>query len=369
MCYASARYIEEPFTNLYMDASASITCPPTYSVIYAEQTCRRVYVPLECPEGQEEFNGECVPVCPAGSTRINGVCTSNGCPAAGTSAGPYTTDSDSTAYTCETYNGRACTIKIEPTICVRYEQDGRTYSSCHGDGKFTGGSCWGGGDGGGTTPGGSPGDPDPTPDPNPYPDPSPSNPGGPGAPDQGTGTPTPSPGPAPPPPQPQPEEPDGSCPAGTSRINGECIKNPESPGPTGSCPSGSVRVGEQCVYTSSPGDGSSSGGTPGGGGDGDADGDCEPGSTLLKCSTMGGLPGGDGINRSTRNMTFAPDNAMATTGACPASVTIPLLGTTLTVVDMVEACDLISTYVRPIAILLSAFMALGIAAGVLKTET
>src|SRR5690606_24350041 len=42
ICYVTARYVEEPFTNQFLDATAQITCPTTYSLIAAEQTCRRV---------------------------------------------------------------------------------------------------------------------------------------------------------------------------------------------------------------------------------------------------------------------------------------------------------------------------------------
>lgn len=118
--------------------------------------------------------------------------------------------------------------------------------------------------------------------------------GGPG------GGPRPNPNP-PPPPVPQDPQPDGSCPSGSSKINGSCIKNPvplppptpENPG--GVCPPDTTRVGSQCVYSVPPpgkgqGDGDSQGDGQGDGQGGSGfGGSCQSGFTCegdaVQCAT------------------------------------------------------------------------------------
>ena len=84
---------------------------------------------------------------------------------------------------------------------------------------------------------------------------------------------------------------------------------------------------------------------------------------------MTGTPATDGISKITRNIGLVPENVMGQTSGCPASRTVSLLGHSIVIADMPYICGLISTYVRPIAILLSAFMALGIAGGALRSDT
>lgn len=198
-----------------------------------------ICVPADCPPDTTRVNGICVPDpdCPPGYTRVNGQCVKNRCPAGGSSAGEYVGTSTGTAYTCEPYANTLCGVKVEMDFCVV----NGAVRSCQGQGEWTGSGCTAGN-------GNNPPDPDPDPGPNPPTDP-PTDP----PPESGDPSPPKPVDPTKPPlptPQPQPENPDGSCPAGTSKVNGACIKNPEPPNSDGQCPAGSVKVGTECVYSS-----------------------------------------------------------------------------------------------------------------------
>lgn len=204
-------------------------------------------VPDACKPNETRVNGVCVPEppCPTGQTRVNGKCVPSKCPSQGTVSDQwFEVTSPGTSATC-LYNGNDgsyCTMSVKPSVIA--SADGRT-TYMGGYGVYTGGTC------GPSEPGkpapqdpakpdGDPNDGTKPPGPN---DPRPGekpggNPGGPGN-------------------NPTPPGPDGKCPDGTYKSNGNCYqKDPPKlpPDNDGKCPNGYIKAGSQCVPLMPPED-------------------------------------------------------------------------------------------------------------------
>lgn len=124
--------------------------------------------------------------------------------------------------------------------------------------------------------------------------------------------------------------------------------------------------------TGGGGSGSSDGGTGNTGGDtggndgsdGEEEGEkCPAGDQTLGCAKFGEVPGEDGIGRSTFNLSFLPENLLGVTGTCPQDKTIQLNGQTIKMIDMQWACNALSTYVKPVFILIALITATFIVSG------
>lgn len=204
-------------------------------------------VPDACKPNETRVNGVCVPEppCPAGQTRVNGKCVPSKCPSQGTVSDQwYEVTSTGTSATClyNSTDNTYCTMSVTPSVIAR--SDGRiTYMG--GYGVYTGGTC-GPSEPGKPTPQ-DPDKPEGDPDKGTKPagpnDPKPADkpgaqPGGPGN-------------------NPTPPGPDGKCPEGFYRSNGNCYqKDPpkQPPDNDGKCPSGYVKVGSECVPLMPPED-------------------------------------------------------------------------------------------------------------------
>ena len=306
-----------------------VACPAGST--YMGGTQCKVSAPVGCPAGQHEEGGACVPdfckpnevrvnglcvpepECPAGTSRVNGQCKPESCPK-GRSAGGYDLTSEGVQYLCEQWLADSCMVRVSPTTSVSWiDADGKSHTSYYGEGKFTGAKCTGGspnpggnndgggnnnngggnngggntgggntgggntggGDtggntGGGNTGGGSTGG---------------GNTGGgntgggntgggnTGGGNTGGGSVAPTPNPNPPAVHPGTATgSDGSCPPGTSKINGRCYPNGMVPADgDGKCPPGFVRVPGGCAAVKPTGGGNTGGGNTGGGNTGGGD--------------------------------------------------------------------------------------------------
>lgn len=206
-------------------------------------------VPNACLPEQTRVNGLCVdpPPCPAGQSRVNGKCEPFKCPPKGTVSDQwYELSSNAAAATClfnsddKTY----CTMTIAPASIA---SSGGVVSYIGGYGVYTGGTC-GPSDPGKPTPvdpdkpEGDPGDGTKPPGPK---DPKPG--------EKPNGTPGPGTGPA----TPTPPNPDGTCPPGMYRSNGQCYQKdppPKPPDDDGKCPAGYVKVNDKCIPLMPPED-------------------------------------------------------------------------------------------------------------------
>ncbi|WP_158515838.1 IgG-binding virulence factor TspB family protein [Hydrogenophaga sp. PBC] len=83
---------------------------------------------------------------------------------------------------------------------------------------------------------------------------------------------------------------------------------------------------------------------------------CELFPNVLACAELGD-PTGDDIPRSERSVSFEPE-VLFGSGSCPADVTITSQGMTVTVGQWSSWCPYITTYMRPMVLLLAAFAAL-----------
>lgn len=197
-------------------------------------------VPDACKPNETRVNGVCVPEppCPTGQTRVNGKCVPSKCPSQGTVSDQwYEVTSPGTSATClyNSNDGTYCTMSVKPSVIA---SSGGTTTYMGGYGVYTGGTC-GPSEPGKPTPQ-DPADPDGDPDkgtkpagPNdPRPDTKPGgNPGGPGN-------------------NPTPPGPDGKCPDGTYKANGNCYqKDPPKlpPDNDGKCPNGYIKAGDKCI--------------------------------------------------------------------------------------------------------------------------
>ncbi|MDO5625550.1 MAG: virulence factor TspB C-terminal domain-related protein, partial [Pseudomonadota bacterium] len=103
-------------------------------------------------------------------------------------------------------------------------------------------------------------------------------------------------------------------------------------------------------------------------GGGEGDDACAKNPRRVGCADMGDLPSSDGISRISPNIGFTFENIMGDGAACPADTTISVMGQSINLGMMTQACDFIQRYVRPLVVLLSTLAALMIAAGVLRTD-
>lgn len=87
---------------------------------------------------------------------------------------------------------------------------------------------------------------------------------------------------------------------------------------------------------------------------------CELFPNVLACAEFGD-PDGDDIPTQTRNVDFEAENLFGG-GSCPADTTITVRGNTITIGQWSTWCPYITTYVRPMVLLLAAFIALTIVA-------
>lgn len=83
---------------------------------------------------------------------------------------------------------------------------------------------------------------------------------------------------------------------------------------------------------------------------------CELFPNVLACVELGD-PEGDEIPREERSVSFSPE-VLFGSGSCPADVTITSQGMTVTVARWSSWCPYITTYMRPMVLLLAAFAAL-----------
>lgn len=83
---------------------------------------------------------------------------------------------------------------------------------------------------------------------------------------------------------------------------------------------------------------------------------CEMFPNILACAEFGD-PDGDEIPRGERSVSFSPE-VLFGSGSCPADKTITAQGLTITVGQWSTWCPYITTYMRPIVLLLAAFAAL-----------
>lgn len=174
------------------------------------------------------------------------------------------------------------------------------------------------------------------------------------------------------------------CDVQYNKVNINCTENPE-PDVPGAPPGGDGGSGTDPGDGSGtdPGDGSGSGpgdgsgtgpgdgsGTdPGDGEDGeeeeeDKEEDCPAGSTEVRCSRLTAPGPGDGIiPRDTFSVSYTPDNVLGTNAACPADRVINIFGHQMHITNMTFICDVLRSYVRPIAIMLASFVAVFIVLG------
>lgn len=356
-CYADGYY-----TNIYGDqisrnVSVVAVCPtasPSWSINHTLRLCQR---PLaECPTGTERVDGQCVPKCQPDEHRVDGICKKNGCPN-GKPAGEFGTSSDEPTFLCSYYlpAWKYCMVTVPQPACIKYQSGGEWKQSCGGAGVWRGGAC---------TPVNAPAPSDPDPSAPPTQDPE----------TPGTQKPDPS---APPAPAPTPPDEGGNCAAGTHKgDDGQCYKDnqapTQNPGSPSTCPEGMAKVFidgvETCVANQFGGSGAGTGGTTGGGTGGGSTGgggagDCVPGDVRLSCSTINGQAE-DGIGRVTKTITWTPDYVLGSGGGtCPADQVVTMAGRQFTLTNMAWACDKLSAYVRPMAILLATISAIFIVTG------
>ena len=102
--------------------------------------------------------------------------------------------------------------------------------------------------------------------------------------------------------------------------------------------------------------------------DGD-DGDllCKLMPNILACQTMG-ESGPANVPTANRTIMVLPENAFGNNASCPPDPSISLNGRTLVLPIYSRGCNILVRYVRPIAILLAAFLSLMIETGVTKQE-
>lgn len=74
------------------------------------------------------------------------------------------------------------------------------------------------------------------------------------------------------------------------------------------------------------------------------------------------------LPKDTVSITYTPENFGGGGGSCVAPVDISYFGHSARILDTDQACDWISAYLRPVALLVAAFISLGIVVGGLKTE-
>lgn len=86
---------------------------------------------------------------------------------------------------------------------------------------------------------------------------------------------------------------------------------------------------------------------------------CANSPDRMMCVKLGTVEGE--IPTATRSVSYTPEILFGS-GTCPPDQTIVVYGMSLKLTDMPKACNLLSTYVKPIAVLLAAFTALMIVA-------
>ncbi len=74
------------------------------------------------------------------------------------------------------------------------------------------------------------------------------------------------------------------------------------------------------------------------------------------------------LPKDTVSITYTPENFGGGGGSCVAPVDISYFGHSARILDTDQACGWISAYLRPVALLVAAFISLGIVVGGLKTE-
>lgn len=256
-------------------------------------------------------------------------------------------------------------VSVPNPACVKYQDNGVWKQSCGGQGVWSGGACTP------TTP------PKPTP-PSPDPEGPPPDPNAPPKDPETPGTNPPAPTPTPTP-TPTPPDPGGNCPEGQHKgADGQCYKNdqppvedPSNPGET-TCPPGMSKVyinGVATCVSSEYGGGPPGGGSnPGDPGDpdpgtGGGSGNCVPGDKRVACSTLDG-EAPDNIGRVTKTVAWTPDYVLGSGGgSCPADQVVTIAGRQIKLTDMAWACDKLSAYVRPMALLLATISAIFIVTG------
>lgn len=83
--------------------------------------------------------------------------------------------------------------------------------------------------------------------------------------------------------------------------------------------------------------------------------DCDKYPNSVACAAMD-LPGGEQVPSETREITLENGGTFAG-GGCPADVTMGFRGATLTLLPMASACGWITTWVRPLFLLIATITA------------
>ena len=110
------------------------------------------------------------------------------------------------------------------------------------------------------------------------------------------------------------------------------------------------------------------GGKPGGGDNGDGEkGDefCKKYPKSLACAELGDAGDGE-VPTNEREISWQPDNRMASGGSCPADPRISLMGQTYTLEIFSLACEYIRRYGRPVVLLIAAFISYIIVSGAFR---
>lgn len=72
------------------------------------------------------------------------------------------------------------------------------------------------------------------------------------------------------------------------------------------------------------------------------------------------------MTRSDQQVSYLPETVMAASGGCPVDPVVTLGGQSIAVPLFSKSCGFVVNYVRPMAIMLAAFMAFMIVSGGLK---
>ena len=76
----------------------------------------------------------------------------------------------------------------------------------------------------------------------------------------------------------------------------------------------------------------------------------------------------DEIPKTTKTITYAAENLGFAGGSCPSNLTMSIAGKTITVGDWVKACDMATTYAKPMILVMATFAAMMILFGFGRSE-
>jgi len=85
--------------------------------------------------------------------------------------------------------------------------------------------------------------------------------------------------------------------------------------------------------------------------------DCQLFPNALGCASVAS-PDPEPLPTITRDISMLPGGIFSSSSACPADVSMPFRGSTLVLIPMATACGLISTWFRPIVLLIAGLTAI-----------